>query len=886
MTDPQIADSNEGAASSASKTRPARVASADNEGVFEIRDFTTASDFERFAHRIALAVKKWSKALQDPTHSGLQLDTSTPGFIKRTLREEFKHADKTLELLFHVVLSDDSHEASQGEPVDAGKVTVMEKLGLHSFPSRTPRLNRLFGVRHYVVISMPEVSYNQTLDLDSARTMLSATALASQGVSMPVPHPLSCFVHIGGGRRFQHLGELSVHGLRIAYSTDLNFTVEPRLEHLAGLLDFFWSKVGLNATVAQHGLTIGARFTYVAEAFEPLSKRFGALATAAAAGKPTSNDLPARAAAEQGGNPRNGSGNGTEQVPIELEAVEMMQLYCLWPSFPAGSFTDNAVYSELEPRIAPHWIVRTFLTDTPTLVRSQQLRSLLDFRSEARGVKSAEHSSLPQMPKTALASLSFAIQESLESILLPSAGEMLVLTESCLDFPAYASGDPDSRDIAQRTLSAIRGGVKPGCRMAKVAEVASNMKCFKGVVVLWCQMVAQMRKQWDQLEVRPETSDSPTTDRLPAKQVREECFDLSTSLVQQKFEMLQRSIEEQRRQQGPVSEVPPKETHLVLSGTTKTLLAPSLLQPALFTEDMLMQRDHLQKQLTEPRETAELHGRELRSDIAAFKDANPDAVLSDFLLWRTEVEGMSSGFFPRDWLQECWTSTMPVPALSQSKRLFEPEREAEMALHYLENIEGTNLLLQLFLAHLCVSVTEMRMHVQKALGTSPYLASLGDRVCALAQEAFSWKTDSPDTSDTPSHPALGMLDMPAQFPENEDLIESVFEAVQSFELAVCTADSLLEKLPGIDAAFIEQLVQHSEASVTDPSHRKLVEECFRHSYALKQMQNRQPVDGRGVFDDLPFSKEFIFLLQQVEGCGGPHRMYTEIRENHQRLAVA
>ena len=151
----------------------------------------------------------------------------------------------------------------------------------------------------------------------------------------------------------------------------------------------------------QNTLMVGARFTYSADTFDPL---------------PLEGELNARA----GDDP-----------------VESCKLHCLWPSFPFGAFGDDSNFSELDARAAPFWKLRVLRKDSTALPLTGRLRILLDFRKEAQTVRSAEHSLQPSVPKTAMASLTATIQESLESILLPTGGEMLQMVESCMSCPVF-----------------------------------------------------------------------------------------------------------------------------------------------------------------------------------------------------------------------------------------------------------------------------------------------------------------------------------------------------------------------------------------------------------------------------------------------------------------
>ena len=102
---------------------------------------------------------------------------------------------------------------------------------------------------------------------------------------------------------------------------------------------------------------------------------------------------------------------------------------------------------------------------------------------------------------------------------------------------------------------------------------------------------------------------------------------------------------------------------------------------------------------------ARLQSAQLKSDMQAFKAANPRCDLEDFVRWHS----------PRDWLPEegslparlsdrmrepgnlwaqLWGATLPVAA-AQQRPLFDAAREAEIILHQLEVLPPQQLLPQL-----------------------------------------------------------------------------------------------------------------------------------------------------------------------------------------------
>jgi len=180
---------------------------------------------------------------------------------------------------------------------------------------------------------------------------------------------------------------------------------------------------------------------------------------------------------------------------------------------------------------------------------------------------------------------------------------------------------------------------------------------------------------------------------MRSRGVRTECFSASSCLLQQKFELFQRSV--QAKCYGELLVLCAGSTNSVLQSTGERLQAPALLAPALMTDDMIIQGDAVAASMSDPHERAELQGREIRSDIAAFKAANPHAEMQDFLSWRVGIEGLNLDVFPKEWLEMCWAEATAEAAADQPQQLFIPDREAEMVLHYLENIEGTQLLIEL-----------------------------------------------------------------------------------------------------------------------------------------------------------------------------------------------
>jgi len=141
------------------------------------------------------------------------------------------------------------------------------------------------------------------------------------------------------------------------------------------------------------------------------------------------------------------------------------------------------------------------------------------------------------------------------------------------------------------------------------------------------------------------------------------------------------------------------------------VFVPLTQELGFMTEDML---EAQQQQLEEMGTSAEgalarakLQTASLLSDMEAFKAANPDAHLEDFVKWHSpndwivrDENGAKAGFLsarmtdPDNLWQTTWTSAQPVAAAKQ-KQLFNYEAEAMKVLHYIENVSVADLLQQI-----------------------------------------------------------------------------------------------------------------------------------------------------------------------------------------------
>merc|ERR1712060_34158 len=91
-----------------------------------------------------------------------------------------------------------------------------------------------------------------------------------------------------------------------------------------------------------------------------------------------------------------------------------------------------------------------------------------------------------------------SIDQWIEYALLPTDDQLAALRDECLNYPLVVCMD-DSRLASLKMREKIRGAGRRS-RLAVVAEIAAEMKCFKGAIMLWCELLDLTRARWNRKE--------------------------------------------------------------------------------------------------------------------------------------------------------------------------------------------------------------------------------------------------------------------------------------------------------------------------------------------------------------------------------------------------
>ncbi|KAK9813462.1 hypothetical protein WJX73_000174 [Symbiochloris irregularis] len=234
----------------------------------------------------------------------------------------------------------------------------------------------------------------------------------------------------------------------------------------------------------------------------------------------------------------------------------------------------------------------------------------------------------------------------------------------------------------------------------------------------------------------------------------------------------------------------------LMSHPGKRMCVPLTQQPPGMTEDLLQERAAAMEALGDGDSgraaRARLQGDVLLSDMAAFKAANPGAVLVDFVRWHSPKDWlpdpqdpsgghMSPRMAAQDGLwRQLWSEAQPCPAAEQ-RPLLDSEMEGERVLDWLESLGPEAVWQQLCaVAYSCASALLAR--------------SDGALVPAAAQRLSRCQQQA----------SAQIRDLPFAEWDWEGLIDSLRAA----ETVVVAAQSLIQRLPG-QPLLASRLLDHA-----------------------------------------------------------------------------
>ncbi|XP_077392418.1 rab3 GTPase-activating protein catalytic subunit isoform X1 [Festucalex cinctus] len=335
----------------------AAVADSESE-VFEITDFTTASEWERFVSRVEEVLNEW-KLIGNSMgkFSKEKCDYTSGTWVEKS--QEINFVDFKFSIT-HYTLVQDHENNDNNELEEAPFPFALQDLLCtnNDFPPRAHCLVRWYGIREFVVIS-PGANVEAIISESKCNLLLSSisVSLVNSGCQVPM------FVQIQQKWRRLYTGECQGHGVHTEFEMVHLRKVPSQYNHLSGLLDIFKSKTGYTIYPLPP-VNIAIRFTYILQDWQqhywPLQP------------PDFDNVLGAEVGVEEFG-----------KLPFGAceETISELHLSTTWPDLTEGTVLDNDVYSDLDPLHAPHWSLRIKTVERPQCLLGDLLTELFKLRS-------------------------------------------------------------------------------------------------------------------------------------------------------------------------------------------------------------------------------------------------------------------------------------------------------------------------------------------------------------------------------------------------------------------------------------------------------------------------------------------------------------------------
>ncbi|XP_006346203.1 rab3 GTPase-activating protein catalytic subunit [Solanum tuberosum] len=288
-------------------------------------------------------------------------------------------------------------------------------------------------------------------------------------------------------------------------------------------------------------------------------------------------------------------------------------------------------------------------------------------------------------------------------------------------------------------------GAPPESFIVNLADVTGHMKSLRKMALLWCKIVAELRRLWSEGQYIP---------GIPPDQIP----DLNSCLLYQQLQVINRCISRKKRRiaaaesldsvvrlgssntdvladDGTLPATPvlyakvntgelilrlgvDSQSDLTMLETGEPIYTPVMQEEPLLTEDLIKETEELVLR------TGSLGAgcSQLLSDMQAFKAANPGCILEDFVRWHSPPDwmecdtndGINETLDTNDSLsgrgqlstrmqkegnlwRELWETSKPVPAVRQTP-LFDEDLAVESILDNLEDISPHELFKQLFIS--------------------------------------------------------------------------------------------------------------------------------------------------------------------------------------------
>ncbi|XP_074627593.1 rab3 GTPase-activating protein catalytic subunit-like isoform X2 [Acropora palmata] len=422
--------------------------------VFEITDFTTSSEWERFAARLEQLLIEWKldgtnkkkstskgkelfnnfeKSKLNPIpHKKVEVDEREGSWGVISERISFGNANFIVSY-HHLRTRKKSHgkKSKQTEDLeDCLPHAMMEMFDMEfDFPPRAHCLSRWYGLKEFVVIS-PAEDAEAVITESKCQLLLSSIGIAATNSKCAVP----IFAHIlQQWRRIYH-GLCIGGGFRTTFHMSQLRHIPSQYGHLAGLLDIFKDKLACPIS-PMPPVTLTVRFTYVlnewADYSWPQEPPDPSSCLECKVGVSNLKTLPF----------------GACQDPLRE-----LHLSTTWPCLSEEVIVDNSVYSDLDPCHAPQWSLRAKMSENPQCLLGEYLRGYMTLCHRQESTMQLLKNTLMDDDHN-LADITHALQRLTEAP--PVASLSSAVSRATSRISAIGDGSLDEYPIPGKLLSEI-----------------------------------------------------------------------------------------------------------------------------------------------------------------------------------------------------------------------------------------------------------------------------------------------------------------------------------------------------------------------------------------------------------------------------------------------
>ncbi|XP_068752396.1 rab3 GTPase-activating protein catalytic subunit-like isoform X2 [Montipora capricornis] len=342
--------------------------------VFEITDFTTSSDWERFAARLEQLLIEWKLdgATRKSTSKGkglfwnceksklFPIPTKKDEIDERegswgVVSERIYFGNVKFVVSYHHLRTRKKSLGNKTKQIedleDCLPNVMMEMFDMEfDFPPRTHCLSRWYGLKEFLVISPAEDG--DAVDSESkCHLLLSSIGIAATNSKCTIP----MFAHILQQWRRIYYGLCIGGGFRTTFQISHLRHIPSQYRHLAGLLEIFKEKLACPISPVPP-VTLTVRFTYVLDEWTDYSW-------------PQEPPDPSSCLECKVGV----TNLGTLPFGACQDPLRELHLSTTWPCLSEEVIVDNSVYSDLDPCHAPQWSVRAKMSENPQCLLGEYL---------------------------------------------------------------------------------------------------------------------------------------------------------------------------------------------------------------------------------------------------------------------------------------------------------------------------------------------------------------------------------------------------------------------------------------------------------------------------------------------------------------------------------